>query len=127
MTIGFVLATGCGGGGATASDDLSPAASAGRTLFRGNGCNSCHGANGEGNIGPALIDVFGSDVELADGTEVVADRAYLVQSIMEPGAAKVAGFGLPMPVNNLDAEQVDSIVDYIVELGGTPGASGATP
>lgn len=67
-------------------------------------------------MGPPFIGLFGSDVELDDGTTVVADQAYLVESIKEPTAKKVAGYRLPMPQNGLTDEDVDQIVAYIIDL-----------
>ncbi len=45
---------------------------------------ACHGPNGEGGTGPAWIGLFGSEVELKDGSVVVADEAYLRRSIVDP-------------------------------------------
>jgi hypothetical protein len=47
---------------------------------------------------------------------VTADRAYLVEAIMNPEAKIVRGYALVMPRNNLSAEEVERIVDYIEAL-----------
>lgn len=106
----------CGGG-----DDLelSAAAEAGRDVYRGSGCAACHGPRGQGGVGPALAGVWGTDVELDDGTTVVADEAYLRESIMDPGAKKVAGYRVAMPPNNLDDAEVASILAFIEAIGPT--------
>jgi hypothetical protein len=54
--------------------------------------------------------------KLTDGTEVIADREYMITAIMDPGAQVVRGYSLMMPVNGLDATEVEKIVDYIEEL-----------
>lgn len=114
----LALATlaGCGSG----DDDgreLTPIAAEGRSLMRSNGCASCHGSDGGGGVGPSFVGVFGSEVELDDGSTVTADEDYLARSIRDPGAERVAGYRLTMPTNNLDEEEIDKIVAFIVELG----------
>jgi cytochrome c oxidase subunit 2 len=104
------------GGNSGPGIELSPTAEAGRKLTRTNGCASCHGSNGEGGVGPAYVGLFGSEVPLDDGTSVLADEAYLRKSITDPGAQKVAGYGLPMPTNSLSEAEIDQIVAYIIEL-----------
>lgn len=99
-------------GGSTLSD----AASAGRSVFISNGCAACHGSDGAGGVGPTLVALIGSTSEFIDGTSIVADRDYVIESIMDPAARKVAGYSIPMPMNNLDRDAVESIVDYIEEL-----------
>jgi cytochrome c553 len=105
---------------ACGSDDsavaLTPAGEAGRDVTIENGCASCHGTNGEGNVGPAFVGLFGSTVELDDGTTVVADEAYIIESIKDPGAKRVEGYNLPMPQTNLSDDEIASVVDYIREL-----------
>ncbi len=95
---------------------LSPAAEAGREVAKDAGCMSCHGGAGEGGVGPGWQGLAGSTRRLGDGSEVVADRAYLVRSITDPGAEKVDGYAVAMPLANLTDEQVDAIVVYIEEL-----------
>lgn len=112
---GLVLSIGavaCGGG----DSDLSEVAQRGKDTALSNGCASCHGAQGQGGVGPSWVDLAGSDVELEDGSTVVADDDYLVRSIVDPDAEKVAGFTLAMPVNGLSAAQAADIVAYIKEL-----------
>lgn len=85
--------------------------------MRDKGCAACHGTNGEGNVGPAFVGLYGSDVALQDGTTVVADDAYLTRSIKDPNADKVDGFNLPMPTNDLDDAEIASILAYLRDLG----------
>lgn len=107
------------------SIELSPTAAEGRSLTTSNGCGSCHGPSGQGGVGPAFVGLYGTDVELDDGSVVLADREYLIESIKEPAAKKVDGFRLPMPTNQLTDAEVDKIVTYIEELA--QPSEGATP
>lgn len=109
----FVLAA-CGSDG---GPDLSPEAEAGRDVMRSNGCSSCHGANGQGGVGPTFEGLYGAEVQLEDGSVVAADDAYLRESITDPGAKIVDGYGLPMPTNDLDDDEIDQIITFIAALG----------
>ena len=84
------------------------------------GCAGCHGANGEGGVGPAWIGLLGSQVQLSDGTTVVADEAYLTSSIKDPAAQIVAGYPVAMPVNQLSDDDIAKIVAYIESLARRP-------
>jgi cytochrome c oxidase subunit 2 len=99
-----------------ASLELTPVAAEGRSLASANGCGSCHGSAGQGGVGPAFVGLFGTVVELDDGSVIVADREYLIESINEPAIKKVDGFRLPMPTNRLTDDEVEQIVNYIEEL-----------
>jgi mono/diheme cytochrome c family protein len=119
------VAIGAFGLGACGSDggpELSPEAEAGRSTMRSNGCASCHGANARGGVGPALVGLYGTEVALEDGTTVIADDEYLRRSIEEPGAQIVEGYRVPMPTNDLDADEIDQIIAYIAAIG--PEAAG---
>ncbi len=121
LTAFFVSATAvmlyaCGGG-SSSSMDLSDNAKVGRELARNNGCASCHGSDFGGGAGPTWKGLAGSSRPLTDDSVVTADRAYLVEAIMDPEAKIVRGYALVMPRNNLSAEQVERIVDYIEALG----------
>lgn len=95
----------------------SPAA-AGRGLFESLGCASCHGANAEGGRGPALLGMFGSKVVLNNNQSVTADESYLRESILNPQAKIVTGFGPIMPSfqGQLTEEQLLEVVAYVKSL-----------
>src|SRR5713226_2429080 len=69
------------------------AATSGQQLFQTLGCASCHGTSGEGGRGPALLGAFNSQVQLASGQTVRADESYIRESILNPQAKIVAGYG----------------------------------
>src|SRR2546423_9794765 len=87
-------------------------------MFESLGCVSCHGANAEGGRGPALLGVFGSNVVLKNGQMVRADEGYLRESIINPQAKIVTGFGPIMPSfqGQLTEEQLLSLVAYVKSL-----------
>lgn len=106
----------CAGNDGAAEIELPPAAAEGRALFRSKGCAACHGSDADGGVGPALSGLSGRDVSLQGGETVVADRDYLVESIVDPDAKLVDGYNLPMPTTNLSDDEIDAIVAYIEEL-----------
>lgn len=90
----------------------------GERLFTDLRCDNCH-RPGEGDRGPSLVGVFGSTVALEGGATVMADEAYLRESILTPGAKVVAGFNPVMPTfqGQLSEEQVLQIIAYLKSLG----------
>ena len=127
VAIGLLAAVGglaCGGDDDDAADGLTGEAARGRQLVEDVGCQSCHRAGG--GVGPSWDGLYGSTVELDDGTTVVADEAYLTRSIVDPGAEKVDGYAVDMPdYPSLDDDDIAAIVAYIRTLG-EPGAAMAT-
>jgi cytochrome c oxidase subunit 2 len=118
-----------GGAGAAPAAAVSPVA-AGEALFGQKACNTCHQAQGSA-LGPSLVGVYGHPVKLQDGGEVIADDAYLRESILNPTAKLVAGFQPVMPTfqGQLDEEQVLQLIQYIKSLkpAGGPGVAAAPP
>mgnify|MGYP003694076829 CR=1 FL=1 len=95
----------------------SPAV-AGQQLFQSLGCVSCHGANGEGGRGPALVGLFGSKVFLTNNQTLIADEAYIRESIENPAAKVVSGFSPIMPTfqGQVTPEQLIQIMSFIKSL-----------
>jgi cytochrome c oxidase subunit 2 len=107
-------------------------AAAGQALFQTLGCASCHGANGEGGRGPALAAVFGTETTLQTGEKVRVDDSYVRESILNPQAKIVAGFGPIMPTfqGQVSEDQLVQLVAFIKSLSAsgktqTPAASPA--
>ena len=70
--------------------------------------------------------LFGSQVTLADGRAIIADEAYLRESIMQPGAKVVRGYDPIMPTfqGMVSEENLMRLVAYIKSLKGKAGAAG---
>jgi len=108
-------------------------AEAGAKLFQQLACNNCHLSSGKGR-GPSLVALYGSKVRLVGGQTVVADDNYLRESILDPRAKIVAGYGPDMPVFQglVNEEQVLQLIAYIKSLAppqavpGQPGAAAET-
>ena len=89
----------------------------GQLLVANNGCAACHSINGAGGIGPTWFNLYEHEVELSDGSVVIADDAYLTESIKAPQAKIVAEFETQlMPTYGFTDEEVANIVAYIKTL-----------
>ena len=92
-------------------------AARGQKLFQDHACHTCHLADGTGR-GPALEGLFGSTVQLADGSTVVADDAYIRESILNPQSKLVAGYQPLMPTFQalVTEEGIMGLIEYIKSL-----------
>jgi cytochrome c oxidase subunit 2 len=90
---------------------------AGATLFETHACSGCHVLAG-GGIGPSLAGLYGSVVELQDGTTLSADDNYIRESILNPRAKIVAGYQPVMPAfqNQFDEQQLSQLIAFIRSL-----------
>lgn len=99
-------------------------AASGAQLFAELGCATCHRPDDDSR-GPWLAGLFGSQVELADGSTVVADEDYVRSSILDPSSQLVAGHEAIMPTyrGQVSEEELLELLRYIRELD-ADGASG---
>ena len=95
----------------------SPAV-AGQQLYQSLGCVSCHGEKGEGGRGAALAGLFGRKVFLTNNQTVTADEAYIRESIINPQAKLVDGFGPIMPTfqGQISEDQLVQLLAFIKSL-----------
>jgi cytochrome c oxidase subunit 2 len=99
----------------------------GKQLVAQYGCTSCHSVDGSSTgIAPTWKGLYQSQVKLSGGTNVapgavvIADEAYLVESIVNPSAKIVDGFQdnvMPKTFGTtLSQSQINDIVAYIESL-----------
>jgi cytochrome c oxidase subunit 2 len=95
---------------------LSPAAK-GQQLFTQLGCNTCH-RNDTLRRAPVLEGLYGRPVQLASGQTVIADDAYIRESILDPGAQVVNGWQDIMPSfqGRVSETQLVQLVAYVKSL-----------
>lgn len=110
----------------TASPESSPSASP--IALAGNAdegkklsvqCLGCHTVDGNKSVGPTWKDLYGHEVELKDGSKVIADEAYLTESIKDPGAKVVKDFpenAMPPYGAILSDQNIADLVAYIKTL-----------
>jgi cytochrome c oxidase subunit 2 len=93
-----------------------PAALPGRNLIETYACTACHSIDGSLQTGATFKGLYGSTRVLKDGSTVVADDAYLRESIEKPEAKVARGFEPNMPAMPLSPAEVQSIIDYLKTL-----------
>jgi cytochrome c oxidase subunit 2 len=89
----------------------------GERLFASLSCAACHNARPDAR-GPSLANVYGSKLPLASGGAVVADEAYLRESILNPSQHVTQGYVPIMPTyqGQISEEGVIALVEYIKNL-----------
>jgi cytochrome c oxidase subunit 2 len=103
--------------GAGAIAPASTLAAQGEARFQSLGCANCHHMDGNGP-GPSLMNLLGSEVELASGETVVADEQYIRRSIIDPNAQVVAGYPPIMPTyaGQINEDELFQLIEYIRNL-----------
>ena len=89
----------------------------GERLFAQMGCNACH--NGQASArGPNLAGVYGARLQLADGSAVTVNEAYLRNSILNPSQNVTAGWAPIMPTyqGQISEDGLIDLVEYIKTL-----------
>ena len=85
------------------------------------GCTACHSDDGSDGVGPTWLGIAGTERPLDDGSSVLADAPYLLESIVNPDVKIVAGYaGGLMPQNfgdTLSEQELSALVTYIESLG----------
>ncbi|MCM8530589.1 MAG: c-type cytochrome, partial [Lentisphaeraceae bacterium] len=103
---------------------LKPTIGLGRKLYTQLGCVACHSIDGtkEGKSGPSWLQLYGSKRKiLKTGKVVIANDAYLRESILDPSAKVAEGAvngdaGMPIFAGVLSEEQLQSLVLYMKSL-----------
>jgi cytochrome c oxidase subunit II len=111
-----------GGAAEVSGFKLPEAQASGLSLLALHGCLGCHSTDGSRLTGPTFRGLFGSTVSLkatkaGEPASVLADEAYLRESILDPGAKLVLGFPDSMPARkDLSPREVEGLVDGIEAL-----------
>lgn len=58
----------------------------------GLGCQTCHSIDGSDNSGPTWLGIYGRESVMESGEVIIADDAYIEESIYSPNAKIVEGF-----------------------------------
>ena len=105
--------------GALATAGLAQAKT-GEQIFTAAGCAGCHTfapAGSNGTIGPNLDELAAAAAEREPGKSA---EEYVRESLTDPGAFLVDGFGNAMPSyeGRLSDQQIQALVDYLLQSGG---------
>ncbi|BDS07263.1 hypothetical protein NT6N_23030 [Oceaniferula spumae] len=91
-------------------------AASGEKVFKAMGCIMCHSVDGSKSHGPSLLGIHGSTRKIK-GVNVIADDAYILESIRDPNAKIVSGYPENyMPPYQLEDKQRDALLLYIKSL-----------
>ena len=88
----------------------------GQQISQVNGCLGCHSIDGSKMLGPTWKDMIGKAEELADGTKVIVDENYIIESIIQPNAKVVKGYPAIMPAANLSSDDIKALIIYMQSL-----------
>jgi cytochrome c oxidase subunit II len=95
----------------------------GKRVAMEQGCLRCHSINNavndtERHIGPTWVDLYQRPTKLASGDTIIADEAYLTESMMDPNAKLTAGYQPIMPSyqGKLSGADTAAVVEFIKSL-----------
>jgi cytochrome c oxidase subunit 2 len=100
--------------------NMSPA-ERGKLIFDNmeNMCAGCHSIDGSQLACPTFKGLYGKEREFADGTKLLADDAYIIESIKYPHKKLVKPYGPAMPnvyENKFSEQELNDLVAYIKSL-----------
>jgi cytochrome c oxidase subunit 2 len=89
----------------------------GERLFASMGCNACHNGTAAAR-GPSLAGVYGSQLTLANGSQVTVNEAFLRDAILNPSQHVTQGFAPIMPTyqGQISEDGLIDLVEYIKNL-----------
>ena len=97
--------------------ELLPPLEIGELTYTKKGCNSCHSIDGSKGLGPTFGGLWGFERTFENVSEtVIADENYIAESVREPYAKIVTGYGKQMTLFTLADEQVTGIIAFIKSL-----------
>jgi len=88
----------------------------GLELAKSNGCVACHSLDGGVGIGPTWLGMYGKTETLVDGSTVVVDEDYIIESILRPDAKQVEGYEKVMVRSFLSGEELQALVEFTRQL-----------
>lgn len=88
----------------------------GLEVAQNNGCVACHSLDGGPGLGPTWQGMYGKTETLKDGSTVVVDEDYIIESIARPDAKQVRGFENLMVRYFLPPEDLAALVEFTKEL-----------
>jgi cytochrome c oxidase subunit II len=97
----------------------------GQQQYEQHGCSTCHLLDQQGRC-PNLRGLYNKPVLLTDGSTVIADDAYIRESILDPNAKIVAGFEpsiMPVFKGQITEEGVIQLIAFIKSLSPNTPAS----
>ena len=103
----------------------SAAAQRGRDVAESTGCFACHSLDGSQVVGPTWQGLWGTQKTLTDGSTVVVDEDYVIESVRLPAAKLVEGFApvmIPYDANTISDAALGDLIEFLREET-SPGAA----
>ena len=96
-------------------DESIPLVDLGKMIYKKNACYTCHSTDGSKIIGPSFKGIWGSTMEHTDGSTVVVDENYILESINQPQKKIVSGYQSVMPSYKgiLRDREIQGVIEYI--------------
>ncbi len=88
----------------------------GARLWRSCGCLACHSNDATPSKGPSFFGLWGSERTLADGTKVIADERYFLQSALRPNETIVAGYERSSCWSSINPLQATALMAWVKTL-----------
>jgi cytochrome c oxidase subunit 2 len=98
--------------------DAKPALERGTISYGKHGCKTCHSTDGSTLVGPTWKGLWGKQELLSSGQTISVDENYLKESMLDPQAKLVQGFGPSMPTfkGKLRDSEIEGLIAYIKSL-----------
>src|SRR5450432_1491900 len=93
------------------------AAEQGQKIYSNKGCLACHTTTGVPGVGPSWKGIWGKE-EATNVGKVKIDENYIRESILDPQAKIVTGFGPVMPTfrGQISDQELNEVIAYIESL-----------
>jgi len=113
-----------GGSGSGAERGSAALPTDGDGLYHALSCVKCHE---RADLAPPLVDLRGRRRELESGLVVVADAAWVRESILQPDAKRVKGYPLRMPTYDgvLDDARLRTLTEWVLARRAEGAGAGA--
>ena len=106
------------------SNETSPQLTPGSPAFKGMdvftrmACIACHSVNGSLKLGPTMKNQYGKEIRHTDGTIMVIDEDYIIESLIDPLKHIAEGYTPIMPSYKpvLNEEDIANLIAYIKAL-----------
>lgn len=100
-------------------DRSKPAHENGKMLYNAKGCFACHSDANPAQMQPcpSFKGLWGKEEELVDGSRIVVDEAYFIESVLKPLEKTVKGYARgQMPPQAITEDEAKLIMEYVKTL-----------
>ncbi len=90
----------------------------GELLYNRHACKACHSLDGSKLVGPTFKDLYGNTFDTREGVQIVADDAYIKESILTPNVSVIAGYEPVMTpyAGKIDDREIEAITAWLKSM-----------